>query len=137
MDSLHKNWSLVRYRNLHCLLHLDTLDYALEKNQFIAHRIVLYVVEKCICVCTLDRSLYAFVIIYFQLLLLQHRYISPELIRKVNTTNNKTLIFIFTCALNPREYCIDLNFGRAKLWRIDSNSPNLTLQFTGCRFAKV
>ena len=28
-----------------------------------------------------------------------------------------------------REYRIDLNFGGAKLWRIDSISPNLTLQF--------
>ena len=26
-------------------------------------------------------------------------------------------------------YRIDLNFGGAKLWRIDSISPNLTLQF--------
>ena len=27
------------------------------------------------------------------------------------------------------KYRIDLNFGGAKLWRIDSISPNLTLQF--------
>ena len=38
---------------------------------------------------------------------------------------------------NERQYRIDLNFGGAKLWRIDSISPNLTLQFLSMRTAEL
>ena len=89
MDSLHKNWSLVRYRNLRCLLHLDTLGYALEKKQFTVHIGLYCCREMC---CTLSRRSISIMLLLI-LPVLQHRYTLPELIRKVNTTNNKTLIF--------------------------------------------